>query len=185
MLATRPLPSRPTFVGGGVSNLHSAIGKIDFFPHRIEELPYFWYFCNGTFYTLSTAQGRTLDAFTDNFKADWGIVKNNDGTSICVPKLFYNNRGCFVRPVNGTARQVGSIELDQLMDHSHGVSYAGRLGWHGIAGTPGGAQYGGFTGGFSDKVGIVNGNSNVTVRVSTIENLVLNVGMTPAIYLGV
>lgn len=130
-----------------------------------------WHFCNGDQYSLISDVGIALNGLPESFKADWGIVVTGDHISI--PKIFYSDgRGYFLRAVDGTTRQVGSVQQDAMQSHTHTYSYrasasvkVGGDQWHGIG----------------DATGTTSGASG---RTDT-ETRVLNVGMTPAIFLDV
>ena len=142
------------------------VGTIALLPFRPSELPSGWYFCNADRYPLTSLQGTVLNGLSDNFKADWGITANAE--TISLPDMFHTDgRGYFIRPVDG-ARQVGSIELDEFKQHNH-------------------VQYGA-----NDYHNASNGSLSVQARGTVVsrdtggnETRPINVGMTPAIFLGV
>lgn len=160
------------------------VGKISLLPFRPLELPDFWYFCNGDRFALSGAQGLVLSGLPTSLKVDWGIVVS--GVSINVPNLFYDGRGAFLRAVDGSARLPGSWEDDAIRN---------------IEGTAGPishtfGNYGSATGAFSKveetSVSHLNASGHCGRIVFNARNVVptadenrsLNIGMTPAIYLG-
>lgn len=151
------------------------VGDIRLLPFRASDLATHcpgWYFCDGHNYALTSPVGLKLDALPANFKSDWGIEVS--GNTINLPNLFHSDgRGYFLRPVNGTVRQTGSVQLDAFQEHTHVV---GELGYE---------QY------TAQTVQQLRANSNGNVvsskpsgRTDT-ETRGLNIGMTPAIFLGV
>lgn len=150
-------------------------GYVALLPFRAADLAAHcpgWHFCNGDQYALTSPVGTALNALPENFKADWGIVVS--GANISIPNMFYSDgRGYFLRSVDGTTRQVGSVELDQFQTHTH------------IVGEDGLEQY------TRQEVHLIRPNTagNVISSGPTgrhgIETRSLNVGMTPAIFLDV
>lgn len=164
------------------------IGEQKLMPFRASELPPGWYFRNGDNYLLDSQQGRALDSLSANYKEDYNItIKVINGKQyINVPSAFaQDGRGYFERPANGTTRQVGSVEHDTI-----------RNIW---------ARYGNFIVSALDASGAFKINANAApaydgnahgwhtdilfdasrVVPTANENRPLNIGMTPAIYLGV
>ncbi len=165
------------------------VGEIRLLPFRHDELPFGWHFCNGERFLLTSPQGEVLSGLSENFRADWGLEE--DLCSISLPNLFHEDgRGCFLRPVDGLTRQVGAEQEDALgpievaRDLYSGVATATGLGistaGSGFVGfhVAEGVSYGQTPGGNSSCV-LARG-----VRFGS-ETTVLNLGMTPAIYLGV
>lgn len=169
--------------GGGFPSGYMALLS---FP--ADELPPGWYFCNNDRYASDSVQGIALNGLTDKFKTLWSITEVEG--SINVPNLFSDDgRGMFIRAVNGTTRQVGSVEDDairNLTGHigmvqevkskpSSGIVvrdlYESSVAWNG-----GGNGYYNTT--------YVDIDASIIVPTSY-DNHPLNVGMTPAIYLGV
>ena len=158
------------------------VGKIELLPFRFNSLPKGWYFCNGERFNLSTPQGAALNGLSTDFKTDWGITISND--TISLPNLFFSDgRGYFLRSADGSTRKVGSVQTDAIRN---------------ITGTFGGCLSRGGTGVFFDPGTAITDNYNggpylsnrtaldVSREVPTAnENVVLNCGMTPAIFLGV
>ena len=158
------------------------VGKIELLPFRSTNLPTGWYFCNGDRFPLSTPQGVALNGLPTEFKSDWGITISNN--SISLPNLFYSDgRGYFLRSVDGLKRNVGSVQTDAIRN---------------FTGTFGGCLSRGGTGAFFDPGTAITDNynggqylSNRTafdpsrVVPTADENVVLNCGMTPAIFIGV
>lgn len=153
-------------------NIATPIGKIEFLPFRYNALPAGWYFCNGTRYNTTTAVGAALKALPATLKTDWGITLSGSGATetINVPNWFHTDgRGPTMRAVNGTSRQVGSVELDDFKNHMHDAAVLHTqypAAW--LVGNPAYPAIGGSTSS--------TGGS---------ETRMLNRGMTIAIYLGV
>lgn len=164
------------------------VGEQKLMPFRASELPPGWYFRNGDNYLLDSQQGRALDSLSANYKEDYNItIKVINGKQyINVPSAFaQDGRGYFERPANGTTRQVGSVEDDAI-----------RNIW---------ARYGNFIVSALDATGAFNinaiaspaygGNAHgwhadilfdaARVVPTANENRPINIGLTPAIYLGV
>ena len=85
-------------------------GDIKLFSCHFTELKKPWIFTNGDVYQFTSPIGKALQALPEPFKARWRIVA--DATGINVPDLFVNGKGCFLRAVDGSSRQPGSIEQD-------------------------------------------------------------------------
>jgi len=162
------------------------IGYITLMPYRNNDLPSGWYFCNNDRYANTTAQGIALNALSANFKSDWEISSND--ISINVPNMFYSDRGYFLRAVNSNSRRLGTagIEHDAIRNitgviggvRSSTVATSGVFELMEITSTMYGNTYMGrfFTGADFDASRVVSTSS---------ENRPLNIGMTPAIFLGV
>ncbi len=165
------------------------IGSIDLLPFRPVELPTGWYFSNGDGFGLTTPQGIVLNSLSTNFKTDWAITTS--GGSIFLPNLFHTDgRGFFFRAVDGTMRQVGSIEADGLPNITGTISAAFFSPYVDGTGAMGQTIY--------SSYGVANGSvgsqRTVTLDASKSDPTYgsgdgnvnpLNKGMTPAIYLGV
>ena len=177
------------------ANIHEfvPIGEFRLMPFRANELPYGWYFRNGDNYLLSSAQGQVLNRLSNNYKHDHQItIKNINGQYyINVPSAFApDGRGFFERAVNGTTRQVGSAEDDAIRE-IWGHFDTGVVDFH--ANYARGAFLGASAiypenGAFQPKKewhawGFDFYASRVVPTAH--ENRPLNIGLTPAIYLGV
>ena len=138
-----------------------------------------WYFMGGQGYPVKSAQALELIKLPAAFRARWGIT--SDGTSVYMPTLFYSDgRGYVIRAADGTTRLVGSVQLDALQGHMH-FSGTPRIGGSAL-GCPWGS-------GFYFADGAHNGGSTAatgygTPRLDT-ETRMLNIAMTPVMYLGV
>lgn len=169
------------------------VGYIGLLPNRVGELPTGFYFTNGDRVLLSSTQGLALSGLSANFKSDWGITVS--GSYISLPNLFYSDgRGLFLRAVNGSARQVGKVELDALQNitgtfyHKYNSSNI-YFGNQSVTSGAFGAQ--------SVGTGYLCSNSSSSyagyqlvfdasgsARTDS-ETRPLNIGLTPIIYLGV
>ena len=158
------------------------VGKIELLPFRFNSLPKGWYFCNGERFNLSTPQGAALNGLSTDFKTDWGITISND--TISLPNLFFSDgRGYFLRSVDGSTRQVGSVQTDAIRNITGTFGGCLTRGGTGAFFNPGTADTDNYNGGpyMSNKTAL-----DVSRQVPTAnENIVLNCGMTPAIFLGV
>lgn len=169
------------------------IGEQKLMAFRASELPFGWYFRNGDNYLLDSPQGRALNSLSANYKEDYKItIKVINGKQyINVPMAFApDGRGYFERAVDGTNRQVGSVEGDAIRD-IWGHFDTGVVGFH----------YNYARGAFLGTSAIYPENGafqpkkechawGYDFRASNVvptgpENTVLNEGKTPAIYLGV
>ncbi len=168
------------------------IGNIQLMPFRHNELPTGYYLTNGDNFALSTPQGQVLNGLSANYKSDWNI-NTTSGTQINVPNLFESNgRGYYLRSVNGTLRQVGSIELSAAPNITG--SWENAASGRNVSGVTTGAigalnlsrgqeadGQSSSSNGFdidASRVSSVYGRSSTEVRTS-------NRGMTPTIFLGV
>ena len=183
----------PIYVVGSHLVFKDAIGDQRLMPFRHDELPFGWYFRNGDNYLISSLQGQALNNLSVNYKSDHKItIKTINGQQyINVPTAFApDGRGCFMRAVNGTTRQVGSWEDDAIRD-IWGHFDTGVVANHN--------EYA--RGAFSGTRAINPTNAaflatrdyevwGYDFRASNVaptanENRVINIGGTPVIYLGV
>lgn len=182
-------PSGGGSAGGGI------VGEIRLLPFRRADLPMGWYFCNGDQYPLSSPQGTALSGLPSSMKTDWGITVT--GSNISLPTLFTGSDGYFLRPVNNVARQPGSKQTDAIRNITGSLSYNPTTGSVMKNATAGDSV---LTGAFAAGTFNKNNSSNsysygpssganlefdASRSVPTAsENRPLNIGMTPAIYLG-
>jgi len=179
------------------SNIGISLGKIDLLPYRNTELPLGWYFCNNDRYANTTPQGLALISLSSTFKSDWGISGNS--SSINVPNMFYGSRGYFLRSANSSSRRLGTAGIEHDAIRNITGEYAPQDIPHSIglvSSTPslpsvlkGAFGAGPFKGtGFgtvhSRSSRSLKFDASLTVPTSS-DNRPLNVGMTPAIFLGV
>lgn len=177
------------------ANIHEfvPIGEFRLMPFRAGELPFGWYFRNGDNYLLNSPQGQALNRLSNNYKRDHQItIKDINGQQyINVPSAFApDGRGFFERAVNGTTRQVGSIEDDAIRE---------MWGHFDTGVVPEHSEYakGAFCGSYA--INPTNSAFQSTtewhpwgfdfyasrVVPTANENRPINMGMTPAIFLGV
>ena len=164
------------------------IGKWDLIPFRRNELPFGWYFRNGDNYLLSSPQGQALNSLSANYKNDHRItIKTINGLQyINVPTAFApDGRGCFMRAVNGTTRQVGSWEDDATRNITaqFGNFLTSKLDANGAFRVDAIANpaYGGNSHGWHT---VLSFDASRVVPTAN-ENRPINIGVTPVIYLGV
>ena len=137
----------------------------------------------GAILLLDSDQGRALNALPAGYKADWGIT-TMDG-AITLPNLFSEDgRGCFLRPVDGVTRQVGAEQGDAIRNITGNTSHEIDRG------TPLGAFYTGPATSGINSLGEATSDKELRFDASRVvptaeENRPLNLGMTPAVYLGV
>lgn len=171
-------------------------GEIRLFPFRTADLPKGWYLCNGDQFSLSSAQGDALYALPVSMKSDWEIKVNN--SNINLPNFFAGNDGFFLRAVNNSARYPGNKQTDSMRNIKGSFVFASNAGlpmygtsagsssFTGSLFCPGGSKSFGptlFNYGAS-TTGDLHFDASRSVPVAH-EFRPINIGMTPAIYLGV
>lgn len=170
---------------------HIRPGKIELTGFRNGEIGFGWYLMNGDRYPVTSLVGKALLSLSANFRQDWGIVES--GGMINIPDIQQaDGRAPFLRPINKTGRQVGSVEQDAQR------KITGFL--HDVYGGPSLSVDGAF-----DKSAVYEstyyatrtqsdlkfkflGNCNFDSSLATqtaSENRSLNIGMNAVIYLGV
>lgn len=176
--------------GGGATP-----GEIRLLPFRAGELPSGWYFCNGDRFALASAPGAALNALSAAFKTDWGIGAA-DG-SINLPNLFSAGVGYFLRAVDNAARLPGAVQGDAIRNIVGEYNYSATIGSvlsdtsQGTTTLSGAFHAGAFSKGngftrasYGDgKVADLLFDASRCVPVAD-EIRPMNIGMTPAIYLG-
>lgn len=182
--------------GGAAPSVAAIAGEIRLLPFRSTELPTGWYFCNGDRYGLDSPQGEALNALPFNFKADWGIAVT--GANIGLPNLFANGEGYFLRPVNNTSRLPGTVQDDAIRNITGTFGLAPSVGLthngsgFGSSTFSGAFKSSGYTKAYSSNsyamgyntIGDLMFDASRSVATAN-ENRPRNIGMTPAIYLGV
>ena len=163
--------------GGGGSG--AIVGEVRLLPFRATELPTGWYFCNGDQYPTAGAVGTVLNALPANLKTDFGIAVS--GSNISIPNMFYTDgRGYYLRAVDGTTRQTGSVVTDRMRNLTGTFRGIADAGTGVFSSSPSGT--------YATSSG-ANGqaqNMNASRQVPTgPEFSVLDCGMTPAIFFGV
>lgn len=101
--------------GGSNPDAGAIVGEIRFLPFREAEIPKGWYVTNGNLYPVDSAQGKVLNAFSDDFKSDWGIILQDVGgvSNIKIPDLFASdNTGAMLIPTKGKDLAVGAVQED-------------------------------------------------------------------------
>lgn len=178
--------------GGG----SAIIGEIRLLPFRTADLPVGWYLCNGDQFSLSSNQGEALYTLPVLMKSDWGIVVN--GANINLPNLFSGTDGYFFRPVNNSSRQPGNTQADAMQNITGSFAYSSSAGIV-MHSAPSGTST--LTGPFysaggkkvfgpnvyshgTNSMGDLLFDASRSVPVAN-EFRPMNIGMTPAIYLGV
>ena len=179
------------------------IGEFRLMPFRANELPFGWYFRNGDNYLLNSPQGQVLNRLSNNYKRDHQItIKTINGQQyINVPSAFApDGRGFFERAVNGTTRQVGSAEGDAIRNIKGGLPSGNFKALLGHAKIETGDKNGAISIQSAGDDYVASSSSSTNPRqlryvffdfdasrvVPTAhENRPINMGMTPAIYLGV
>lgn len=170
------------------------IGDFRLMPFRANELPFGWYFRNGDNYPVNSPQGKALNRLSDNYKRDHQItIKNINGQQyINVPSAFASDgRGFFERAVNGATRQVGSTENDAIRniygdcDNALSSIYDGTRGAFYRRAAQNKYNISLIADGDGGEI-MCGDNFDASRVVPTAnENRPLNIGLIPAIYLGV
>lgn len=180
-------------VDNKIELIKTKTGDFRLMPFRANELPFGWYFRNGDNYLLHSPQGQVLNQLSDNYKRDHQItIKDINGQKyINVPSAFASDgRGYFERAIDGTTRQVGSVEGDAIREiwgHfdtgvvDYHVNYAkGAFAGSNAINPNGGAFQ-------PAREWMAWGYEFFASRVvpTANENRPINIGLTPVIYLGV
>ena len=180
-------------VDNKIELIKTKTGDFRLMPFRANELPFGWYFRNGDNYLLNSPQGQALNRLSDNYKRDHQItIKDINGQQyINVPSAFaQDGRGYFERAIDGTNRQVGSVEGDAIREiwgHfdtgvvDYHVNYAkGAFAGSNAINPNGGAFQ-------PAREWMAWGYEFFASRVvpTANENRPINIGLTPVIYLGV
>jgi hypothetical protein len=169
------------------------VGYITLMPFRPANLPSLWYHSNGDRFPVTSDQGQALISLDDDYKADFGVEEING--SINVPQMYSpDGRGYFIRAANGTWQAVGEVQEDAMRN------FTGSVGLP-IDNNVLVASLWSYEGVFSHKrndsfLNAANMNTAVprpsgikldpSTQVPTAsENRPLNIGFTPAIFLGV
>ncbi len=193
-----PPPVSPPVSGGTGGGI---VGDIRLLPFRADALPGGWYFCDGSAFPEASEQGRALLSLPPSYRADWGVVLA-DGM-VTLPDLFdaSTGAGLFLRGVDGAARLPGSAQGDAIRNITGKYEARGYGGGAVATGLPGekdtvlegafttqAVKEESYTFSFS-STGARTGSdllfdASLVVPVAE-ENRPVNVGMTPAVYLGV
>ncbi len=169
-------------------SVETPIGMFATFPHRATQLPTKWYSTNGDRFSVSSPQGLALKSLPAELKSDWGITES--GGMINVPNIKQSDgRTPFLRPVNGTERQVGSVDGDKMRRMQGEYK---NSSWRDHGGGSGGAS-GVFSVRYSAGTSGSAGSNQGTTLIFDSEKVVptgsefkpLDIGVTLAIYLGV
>ncbi|XKB80375.1 hypothetical protein AAFX43_16605 [Morganella morganii] len=172
------------------------IGQFGMFPHRAADLPKGWFAITGDRYPVNSGAGKKIKSLPASLKTDWNIVES--GGMINLPDIKQpDGRVPFLRPVNGTSRLPGSVEMDcqqGMTGFFGGRDVKGANGWTsffwGESGvfrsakkTSGEGQSPQTQSAPAGEWSGVEFNSANQVRTGN-ENRSLNIGFTLAIYLG-
>ena len=176
------------------------VGDMRLFPFRTDELPDGWYHMNGDRYALTSPQGEVINGFSAAYKSDWAITVMN--STINLPSMYAaDGRPYFERAVDGVTRLPGSEEGDAIRNIvGFDASLAPWIRTNEV--TPNDNAFDGPTGAFFKSVtgrtnqtfsfvpvgwcDLVYNKFDASLAVPTAaENRPLNVGKTPAVYLGV
>lgn len=173
-----------------ISKASIYVGEQKLFPFRVAELPPGWYFTNGDNYLLSSPQGQALNSLSANYRSDWRIVITTISGQqyINVPNFFGGAGGYFERAVNGTSRLPGGIQNDATRNATGAATaYSYKTG--GMTGVFGGyvSAYAALPSGVGNPdFNFVYFNLDLSRQIPTASEIrPLNIGKTPAIYLGV
>ena len=189
-----------TEVDNKIELIKTKIGDFRLMPFRRDELPFGWYFRNGDNFLLDSPQGQALNRLSDNYKRDHQItIKTINGQQyINVPSAFApDGRGYFERAVNGTTRQVGSTEGDAIRNIKGGLPSGNSKALLGHEKIEPGDKNGAISIQSAGDDYLAGSSSSRKLRwmffdfdaslvvPTSNENRPLNIGLTPAIYLGV
>lgn len=173
------------------------VGTPCLLAQRRGDLPDGFWFPSGDYFPLDSAVGQVLDAFSDAYKTDWGITVQAETIRLYNPDKFFDaGRGRFFRPVNSVERVPGSVESDAGRNITGSVLGSSRANY------TTGYTFGSHTGAFYDAGGTVaaahSGNQTATKATlgldaslawgddhTAVEFRPANLGLTPAVYLGV
>jgi hypothetical protein len=165
------------------------VGKIELKEMDPDDLPaILWYHANGDRWPTASPQGLALASLSGAYKDQWGITVV-DGT-INVPSYYASDgRGYFERAVDGEARLPGSVQGDATIDAEGSIIQTwggGFISPEGVfdAGSYVNLMHGSTSHGAYQQVTFKLSRSIGTDKVAA-EIRPLNVGKTPAIYLGV
>lgn len=159
------------------------LGKIELLPFPADALPSRWYHANGDKYRRDSPQGKALLALPEAYRNAFRIVES--GNEVNLPNLYHSDgRGYFLR----SSKTLGEVQGDAVRN------VTGRL-MYGVSDGISGAFYidsvqiGTGRQGFLQKNGThtlntFNFDASRVVPTAN-ENRPLNIGFTPAIYLGV
>ena len=170
---------------GTVLSASQIRGKIELLPFPADTLPQGWYHANGDQYEDTTPQGRALSALPTALKQAFRIVLTD--TKINLPNFYHTDgRGYFLR----ASKSLGTVQDDAIrnivgnlyfvVSGTGQISPTGAFGYQLTNGL--GLSGQGFRGGNKSSTYAFNA-ANVVPTAN--ENRPLNIGLTPAIYLGV
>lgn len=169
-------------------SVETPVGMFATFPHRATQLPPKWYSTNGDRFSVSSPQGLVLKSLPAELKSDWGITES--GGMINVPNIKQSDgRTPFLRPVNGTERQVGSVDGDKMRrmqgEYANSSWRDPGGGWGGASGVFGVRYATGTSGTAGSNQGTTLVFDSEKVVPTGAEFKPLDIGVTLAIYLGV
>jgi hypothetical protein len=161
-------------------------GLVVLFPFRPDDLPDYFYHANGDLCLLSSPQGQALNALPQEYKDDYKIVANAANGTINLANWYATDgRGYFPR----ASATPGAVQQDMIRN-IEGVfkGYVGRT----TATACTGALYGSSPNAGQTLSGKLDGTSvlefpslNASLAVPTgPENRPINMGVTPAMFLG-
>jgi len=173
-----------------VSSNSNILGEIKLLPFRINKLPKYWYFCNGDRYLLESDIGQVLNNLDSTYKMDFNITIQSisPNETINIPSMFYSDgRGYFIQSVNGSSRNVGSTQIDQMRPISgtlnNIVSYNSSTTGS-FTMTQGGSFYEGYE--VSGRYNTYHLNSTLQgTNYNGTDTHPINIGFVPCIFLGI
>lgn len=200
--------------GGGGGDTFPA-GYISLMPFRYNALPVGWYFCNGERYATGTPQATVLSNLPTTYKTDFSITTNSSGTNVPTffsgsngyflrpvngtSRLPGSSETDAMRQITASSTVSGGLKVTATGSFTAYYKTPGTASGVFTAGTNTAAWTGG-DGASGEKVvrnQTYNLSINTTATSPTIsttitqtgtvasENRPMNIGMTPAIYLGV
>ena len=172
-------------IGAAQSQL---LGKIELLPFPADALPRSWYHANGDKYSQDSPQGRALLALPESYKRAFKIELNNGKVNL--PNMYHNDgRGYLLR----ASKVLGEIQEDAIrnitgtLDASRSgagllVEGSGASGAFSIQRTRWSTKASAGSG--ATQPIVLDFDASRSVPTAN-ENRPLNIGLTPAIYLGV
>lgn len=166
------------------------VGRIDLLPFRPEDLRSGWYHANGDRYGINTAQGEALLALPEYYRTAFHIAAS--GGFVNLPNMYHNDgRGYFLR----ASKILGEVQTDAFQGHRrdlrrnsgadghmHGYTTLQRIPHNTIQESNAPTALGEGDAWMTDRY--YPDGAYGTPRVAA-ETRPLNIGFTPAIYLGV
>lgn len=161
------------------------VGKIELLPFSPTALKDGWYHANGDKYSTSSPQGKALLSLSEEYRTAFKITARDE--QINLPNLYHSDgRGFFFR----ASKTVGAIQEDAIRNLTGTAQFNGQeaaqVQSSGVFNTEtaGHRRPNLFANDYDRDVARLSFDASRVVPTAE-ENRPLNIGMTPAIYLGV